>query len=320
MQKKQKIKIIKILSILFLLIVLMKTAISLSKDLTPSEFGANRLLVWLCNVDIEEIKKSPSKYIIMDYSADGSKAREFKRKQIEDLRNSLPGKRVVLSYISIGEAEDYRFYWNKNWKPDPDYPNWKGSPKFMGPENPNWIGNYVIDYRAPQWQKIIFSYIDKIIDQGFDGIYMDRIDTYWTLKEIPYNIKDARSSMIEFVIAISKYAKKKKPGFKIIAQNAEELVVKEDGVTPNDRYIDAIDGIGKESAFYWDNRRRSEYKINRTVNYLDKVKEKGKLVFTLDYPDLNNDREIKWIYQKARLNGYLEYIGPRNLDRMILYP
>ena len=24
-------------------------------------------------------------------------------------------RRVVLSYLSIGEAENYRYYWNKSW-------------------------------------------------------------------------------------------------------------------------------------------------------------------------------------------------------------
>jgi cysteinyl-tRNA synthetase len=45
------------------------------------------------------------------------------------------GKRLVLCYVSIGEAEDYRFYWQKGWKP--------GNPAFLGPENPQWKQNFL---------------------------------------------------------------------------------------------------------------------------------------------------------------------------------
>ena len=40
-------------------------------------------------------------------------------KTIEELKiKNNGGKRLVITYLSIGEAEDYRFYWNKknlNW-------------------------------------------------------------------------------------------------------------------------------------------------------------------------------------------------------------
>ena len=39
---------------------------------------------------------------------------------------------------SVGEAEDYRFYWRKGWK--------AGSPSFLGKENPQWKHNYAVRY------------------------------------------------------------------------------------------------------------------------------------------------------------------------------
>jgi cysteinyl-tRNA synthetase len=84
------------------------------------------------------------------------------------------GIRMVISYMSIGEAEDYRYYWQPDWKP--------GNPPFIEKENPDWKGNYVVRYWDPDWQKIIFgnegSYLKKIIDAGFDGVYLDIIDAY----------------------------------------------------------------------------------------------------------------------------------------------
>ncbi len=69
------------------------------------------------------------------------------------------GKRVVIAYMSIGEAEDYRYYWKNEWKTNP--------PEWLDEENPNWKGNYKVKYWIKGWQKIIYgddnSYLDKIL-------------------------------------------------------------------------------------------------------------------------------------------------------------
>jgi len=82
--------------------------------------------------------------------------------------------RLVIAYMSIGEAEDYRYYWQSGWK--------TGSPEWLLEENPNWDGNYKVRYWDENWQKIIYgknsSYLQKIIDAGFDGVYLDIIDAF----------------------------------------------------------------------------------------------------------------------------------------------
>ncbi len=82
--------------------------------------------------------------------------------------------RLVVAYISIGEAEDYRYYWKDNWD--------TGSPDFLYKENPDWQGNYKVKYWDTKWQQIIYgndsSYIKKIVDSGFDGAYLDIIDAF----------------------------------------------------------------------------------------------------------------------------------------------
>ncbi|MFC2089709.1 endo alpha-1,4 polygalactosaminidase [Bacteroidota bacterium] len=88
-------------------------------------------------------------------------------------------KRLVICYMSIGEAEDYRFYWQKEWK--------IGNPVWLEKENPDWDGNYKVRYWEPDWQKIIYgtssSYLDKILDIDFDGVYLDIIDGFEYFEE-----------------------------------------------------------------------------------------------------------------------------------------
>ncbi len=84
------------------------------------------------------------------------------------------GRRLVIAYMSIGEAEDYRFYWRKAWKTK--------RPSWLVKENPHWKGNYKVRYWDKAWQSIIYggkdSYLQKIIDAGFDGVYLDIIDAF----------------------------------------------------------------------------------------------------------------------------------------------
>ncbi|OAI47000.1 hypothetical protein AYO44_10355 [Planctomycetaceae bacterium SCGC AG-212-F19] len=88
-------------------------------------------------------------------------------------------RRLVLCYVSIGEAEDYRFYWNKDWKP--------GNPAFIGPENPQWKRNFAVKYWEPAWQQVFLggkeSYLSKVQAAGFDGIYLDKVDEYEWFEE-----------------------------------------------------------------------------------------------------------------------------------------
>ncbi len=111
-------------------------------------------------------------YVIIDLFYSGE---EFTTTEIEALRQKANGgRRLLICYLSIGEAEDYRYYWQSNWQ--------VGNPSFIERENPNWQGNYVVKYWEPEWQNIIFgndnSYLKKILDAGFDGVYLDIIDAF----------------------------------------------------------------------------------------------------------------------------------------------
>ena len=84
------------------------------------------------------------------------------------------GSRLVISYMSIGEAEDYRFYWQTAWN--------STKPEWIEAENPDWEGNYKVRYWETDWQNIIYgntaAYLDKILSSGFDGVYLDIIDAF----------------------------------------------------------------------------------------------------------------------------------------------
>ena len=87
------------------------------------------------------------------------------------------GKRLVISYISIGSAENYRYYWQNGWK--------KGNPSWLKKPYEGYPDEFWVEFWHPDWQNIIFgndeSYIKKIIDANFDGAYLDNVEAYYFL-------------------------------------------------------------------------------------------------------------------------------------------
>lgn len=84
------------------------------------------------------------------------------------------GRRLVIAYMSIGEAENYRAYWQADWQ--------VGSPAFIAEENPEWCGNFKVKYWDPSWKSVIYgsgdSYLQAIVAADFDGVYLDIIDAF----------------------------------------------------------------------------------------------------------------------------------------------
>jgi cysteinyl-tRNA synthetase, unknown class len=84
------------------------------------------------------------------------------------------GQRLLIAYMSIGEAEDYRPYWDNSWNTSP--------PSWLLAGNPDWPGNYKVNYWDSTWHNIIYgnpeSYTHYLLSAGFDGAYLDIIDAF----------------------------------------------------------------------------------------------------------------------------------------------
>lgn len=100
---------------------------------------------------------------------------EFSSSEITALKEKANGgTRLIICYMSIGEAEDYRYYWQSSWN--------SNKPSWLDEENPNWAGNYKVRYWEQDWKNVIYgndsSYLKKILNAGFDGVYLDIIDAF----------------------------------------------------------------------------------------------------------------------------------------------
>ena len=122
---------------------------------------------------LEAIQGTSYDLVIMDLFFNDTE--EFTSTDISALKVKVSGgSRLIFAYMSIGEAEDYRYYWQPEWDTIP--------PPWLAEENPYWPGNFKVRYWYEEWQNIIFgnndSYLKKILDVGFDGVYLDIIDAF----------------------------------------------------------------------------------------------------------------------------------------------
>jgi cysteinyl-tRNA synthetase len=129
--------------------------------------------------------RAPHDLLIIDAFVDDQRGepRALTREEIEALKTKPQGgRRLVLSYLSVGEAESYRFYWRREWDRNSDGRPDAGAPAWLEPENPSWEGNYKVRYWESAWQELIItapdSYLSLIIELGFDGVYLDIIDAF----------------------------------------------------------------------------------------------------------------------------------------------
>lgn len=204
--------------------------------------------------------------------------------------------KLLLAYLSIGEAEDYREYW-QNWR--------VGSPAFVVREDPDWPGNYYVRYWDPAWQQVLYSALDAIIAQGFDGAYLDLVDSYEQFPQQP----QARAQMIALVCGLQQHARARRPGFLIVPQNASELIH-----VPG--YADCIDATGQEETFVSaTNRPTSAAERARRLTDYAAFLRAGKPVFTVDYA--TSPALVRESQRLARQAGLIPYVTDVDLDTLI---
>jgi cysteinyl-tRNA synthetase, unknown class len=82
----------------------------------------------------------------------------------------MGARRLVLARMSIGYAEDDRFYWQRDWQ--------IGAPTWIQAFGPDRPGQYVVEYWNPAWKAIVGRYFAGVMDLGFDGVVLDGVEAY----------------------------------------------------------------------------------------------------------------------------------------------
>jgi cysteinyl-tRNA synthetase, unknown class len=267
---------------------------------------------------LEELQRSPYDLLVLDATTGLAAQRPFRRAETESLKRKADGSpRLVVSYLSVGESEDYRpEYFSKEYMEE-DAPDW------LMEENKDWKGNRLIKFCSDGWQKTIlgdangksvYNSVDssplyRLMDLGFDGIYLDRVDVY---EEVGKQCPNAEERMVDFVVKLAAHARKRNPHFMVILQNAEDLL-------KHPRMVKALDAVAKESLFHgWGGgdgsntaTTNSADSIKWSTDRMNLMKKAGRPVFVVDYPGSRVKADLS--VKRIREQGYVPYIAPKSL-------
>jgi cysteinyl-tRNA synthetase len=218
--------------------------------------------------------------------------------------------KLLFTYLSIGEAEDYRRYWIEGrWS--------QKKPAFVLGANPDWPDNFYVKFWEPAWQAIMFRRVDEAVALGYDGMYLDVVEAY----QVPQVSKayrgpgNVRQAMINFVLALSARAKARNPHFMVIPQNAVELLAASaaNPTAPNEAYLAAIDGVGVEDLWFNDNKPSPWTKDD--LAFLKLAVAADKFVLATSYP--TQDSKQAAFVTKALDAGFVPFVGDRELTGAI---
>jgi cysteinyl-tRNA synthetase, unknown class len=230
--------------------------------------------------------------VVIDHCNDN---RPFSPAEVATMRQRPDGScRLVLAYMSIGEAESYRFYWDKSWR--------RQRPSWLGKENPDWDENYAVQFWDPKWQAIIFDYADRIVAAGFDGVYLDKVDAFEDMGR-----KDA---MVDFVASIAARVRARRPGVLVVSQNGQQLL-------SNAKFRNAIDAFAREDLFYGedeDGERNEADSVRDSIAVLKRFAADGKPVFVVEYP--RNAEQARAAQREIAAQGFVGLVARRDLDRL----
>ncbi len=274
----------------------------------------------LQNVNPTEVARAGFDLAVLDYSWEGSEDGLLPADSVEAIRSSGV---ITLAYISIGEAEKYRFYWRDEWQQQP--------PEWLGKENEYWPGNWAVQYWRPEWRQIVFQYVGRIIERGFSGLYLDRVDAYehWSDpendEELVLDVEDAARRMIRLVEDIADLCEKLAGSdFCLVPQNGEGLMEYDH----SGRLLRLVDGWAAEDLYYDGTVLLPAAVTTPRLALLNRVRRAGKPVFSVDYVDDGsgyageNAGRIDDYRRRARERGYIPYVArsDRELDELNLIP
>ena len=326
------------------------TAVSGQGDAQDTLAGVEHWL-YLIDVDLDDdtvaqIAASEYDMVVLDFITSEAYNTDFPLADVIDQLHAGPQPRLVLAYIDVGQAEDYRTYWQPGW--GVGAPDW-----IVGADPDGWEGNYPVAYWYDEWRAIWLDdggYLAQIVEAGFDGVYLDWVEAYSDENVLAFAEQDGVDpveEMIWWVEDIATAARALDPDFLVIAQNAAELVEYDD-------YVDTINALAQEQVWFdggADNEPPGDCPLPRTdadidsdayvaalspecrrvyedypdstlhvsseeyLFYLRLAQQKGVLVFTVDYA--LEPANAAWVYQTSRELGFVPFVGSRALDHFV---
>lgn len=234
--------------------------------------------VFFCYGKIDPLEVKGYNYVVV----------ESKNYSIPDVKKFKKLNGNVVAYISLGEVNSQAKYYNllKN--------------NTLG-KNENW-DSYYLDLKSPATSQALFTIIDEILADGYDGLFLDNIDNFCSFGFQ----KDQKTEIIKFITDLNA----KYPNHIFIQNAGLELIDSTSG------HVDAlvIESVATDFTFedkVYKLRNQSDY--DKYIRKLLQIRRKYKLpIILIEYADTQS--LYKEIVKRVDRSGFLYFIGAIDLQ------
>lgn len=203
-------------------------------------------------------------------------------------------KSKLIAYVSLGEVEKSRTYYNKLKR------EW-----ILG-ENRGW-NSKIVDLRAKEYVDFIFENVFQKLKE-YDGFFLDTLDSY----QLVLKSEEDKKMYEKAIVDVIKKLKKMYPNKIIITNRGFEIV---------DDVNEDIEALVAESLFYGlevgkeiKYKKMKEEDTKWLLDKLNYVKSKGIKVIVIDYVEPKNRKLQKEVARKIYQLGFIPYVTDRFLN------
>ena len=194
---------------------------------------------------------------------------EASKELVESLRE---GGALVLAYINIGYAEEWRSYWHDVKQ------------KGIVHEESEYEGEYLVELWSPYWRSLVEERAREALDKGFDGVYLDNIDAYVAIGEDNPSWAlgaDPERAMISLVSQVREVV-----GERPIMVNIGVAT----SLLADEAFIQLVDGVLREELFQelfmeCTSVPREPNEVLRDLVFLEVTRLRGKTVVDVEFVD-----------------------------------
>ncbi|HEY7578048.1 MAG TPA: endo alpha-1,4 polygalactosaminidase [Acetobacteraceae bacterium] len=273
-------------------------------------FLAGVALGLLCRLPGSQAHGHPR--FMINYGADvGSEAGNYDVAVLDaDVPAAAIAKRragaIMLGYLSLGEVHGRRDY----------VAELQANGSLLLP-NPNWPDARFIDLRDRRWHTMVIErLVPAILAKGFNGVFFDTLDDAEFLeRQSPVRF----AGMVNAAADLLRAVRQRFPGVPLMVNRGYAVLPHAAGT---------FDMLLGESVFATYDPSSGAYKKSTDADYqwqVDRMRDAQRRdpklrLFSLDYWNPDDPRGIARIYALERTNGFIPYVGTRDLTQVVPEP
>ena len=220
-----------------------------------------------------------------------------------DLQNLKSSGKKVVGYLNIGEIRQEDSLFGRARRDS-----------LLIDKNQNWPGSFRIKIGSNKWHKLIIDeMLPEILSRGFEGVFLDTVDTAEYLEE-----EKKLSGQVSGAVELIKKIRNKFPNLIIILNN---------GLFLTDRVGSTIDALVVEDVYSLYDFKEKKYRLasqewtqKRLIPLKAFQKKFKKPVLSLDYLEPFDKKSIKIVTNMAKTENFIPYIADINLQTLFYHP